>query len=399
MNSIRGATRHALATTLASSSATTVASLSATTLASLAIALASFALASCGGGGGSGGTSGTPTAAPAAQQASAQAAGGFTNPLLASGADPFVTTHAGRYYYLQTLGDRIALAVTPAMSRLGTARWQTIFSAPAGGANSRDVWAPELHRVDDAWYVYYTAGDGTATPDDPHASQRMFVLENRSDDPLSGTWRDAGRLVDPSGDFWSIDATVFTHGGRRYVAWSGRAFDGAKDQDIYVARLADPVTLAGPRVRISVPDQPWERAGDRGVNEAPQALAGPDGTLFLFYSANGCWTDHYALGMLTLRTGGDPLEPSDWAKRPAPVLAGDAAGGVWAPGHNGFFKSPDGTEDWIVYHANPASGAGCGERRNPRMQRVQWRDGLPVIDPIATPGAALTLPAGEMPPT
>jgi GH43 family beta-xylosidase len=30
--------------------------------------------------------------------------------------------------------------------------------------------------------------------------------------------------------------------------------------------------------------------------------------------------------------------------------------GVYAPGHNSFFTSPDGKEDWILYHANTKPG-------------------------------------------
>ena len=33
------------------------------------------------------------------------------------------------------------------------------------------------------------------------------------------------------------------------------------------------------------------------------------------------------------------------------MIATAAAQGVYAPGHNGFFTSPNGRETWIVYHA------------------------------------------------
>jgi GH43 family beta-xylosidase len=49
------------------------------------------------------------------------------------------------------------------------------------------------------------------------------------------------------------------------------------------------------------------------------------------------------------------------------------------PGHNGFFKSPNGTEDWIVYHAWPTSaGQGAGGERSARAQKFTWNsDGTP----------------------
>ncbi|SFG08912.1 Alpha-L-arabinofuranosidase B (ABFB) domain-containing protein [Streptomyces mirabilis] len=56
----------------------------------------------------------------------------------------------------------------------------------------------------------------------------------------------------------------------------------------------------------------------------------------------------------------------------------DDAAGVYGPGHNGFFTSPDGTENWIVYHANSSSGGGCGNGRTTRTQKFTWNaDGTP----------------------
>ncbi|MEJ7661106.1 MAG: family 43 glycosylhydrolase [Hymenobacter sp.] len=45
---------------------------------------------------------------------------------------------------------------------------------------------------------------------------------------------------------------------------------------------------------------------------------------------------------------------------------------AYGPGHNGFFKSKDGSEDWLVYHANNLVGQGCGDSRNPRIQKFTW---------------------------
>ena len=74
----------------------------------------------------------------------------------------------------------------------------------------------------------------------------------------------------------------------------------------------------------------------------------------IVYSASACWGPDYKLGLLTL-TGTDPLNPAHWTKKSTPVFQRNDANGVFAPGHNGFFKSPDGTEDWIVYHANDSA--------------------------------------------
>lgn len=45
---------------------------------------------------------------------------------------------------------------------------------------------------------------------------------------------------------------------------------------------------------------------------------------------------------------------------------------VWA-GHHSFFKSPDGREDWIAYHAKTTSEY-TYSGRSTRAQRVHWTD-------------------------
>src|SRR5687768_13847563 len=82
----------------------------------------------------------------------------FTNPLLSSGPDPWVVKKDSNYYYTHTLGNRVAVWKTQKMSELKSAPAQTIWSAPVAGPNSKNVWAPELHYLNNKWYTYYTAG-------------------------------------------------------------------------------------------------------------------------------------------------------------------------------------------------------------------------------------------------
>ncbi len=118
--------------------------------------------------------------------------------------------------------------------------------------------------------------------------------------------------------------------------------------------------------------------------------------MFLVYSASGCWTDDYALGLLTLKEGGDPLNASDWTKTPAPVFTKKPSGSAFGPGHSSFFKSADGTEDWILYHANSTAGQGCGDARNPRMQKFTWNaDGTPNFGEPVSINTGIKKPSGE----
>jgi len=85
-----------------------------------------------------------------------------------------------------------------------------------------------------------------------------------------------------------------------------------------------------------------------------------NGKTFIVCSAGHCPTPDYKLGMLTYNGTGDPLDSASWVKSPNPVFQRSNANGVYGPGHNGFFKSPDGTEDWIVYHAHFGTAVALG---------------------------------------
>src|SRR4051812_38619849 len=96
---------------------------------------------------------------PATAARPANESQGFSNPLLPSGPDPWVTKEGADYYYMHTLVDRLAIWKTRDMSRLAGATQKTIWTPPATGPNARSIWAPELHRIAGTWYVYYTAAD------------------------------------------------------------------------------------------------------------------------------------------------------------------------------------------------------------------------------------------------
>jgi len=317
----------------------------------------------------------------------------FANPLLPSGADPWNLYKDGYYYYTHTLGNRLAIWKTENLAALKNAESKVIWQPPAGTMYSRNIWAPEIHFIDKKWYVYFAADDGR------NENHRMYVLENTSPDPMQGEWVLKGKVADPD-DKWAIDGSVFSHEGQLYMIWSGWEGDVNGQQDIYIAKMENPWTIAGKRVRISSPRFDWERNGELNdprnprivyVNEGPQYLRNRD-DVFIVYSASGCWTDQYGLGLLRLK-GNNLMDSASWTKSPRPVFETTPENGVFAPGHNSFFKSPDGKEDWILYHANSEPGQGCGRFRSPRAQRFTWnRDGTPAFGKPLTPGAEIPAP-------
>jgi GH43 family beta-xylosidase len=100
--------------------------------------------------------------------------------------------------------------------------------------------------------------------------------------------------------------------------------------------------------------------------------------------------------LLTLKDGGDPMNASHWTKSPTPIFTKKPENGAYGPGHNGFFKSRDGKEDWIIYHANNIAGQECSNARNPRIQKFSWNaDGTPAFSEPVKINTKLRKPSGE----
>ena len=301
---------------------------------------------------------------------------------------------------MHTTGRNLTIWKTRDIAELKNAEKKIVWTPPATGPYSKDIWAPELHFINGKWYIYFAADAGR------NQSHRLWVLENSSRDPLGGEWVMKGKLADAS-DKWAIDGSVFEHKGRLYVVWSGWEGDTNGRQDIYIARMKDPWTIESRRVRLSMPEYPWEKVGDIldwktsdnpphvDVNEGPQFLKHGN-KVFIIYSASGCWTENYSLGMLTASADSDLLDRESWKKSPEPVFQPSSTARAYGAGHNSFFKSPDGTEDWILYHANPKPKQGCGRERSPRAQPFTWKaDGTPDFGEPVLAGKPIRKPSGN----
>jgi GH43 family beta-xylosidase len=279
---------------------------------------------------------------PRAAQAAA-----FVNPI-GVGADPWVIRHDGHYYWTLTDTDR-GVAIWCSDSLISLGKRHIVWRAPATGPYSKEIWAPELHFLDGRWYIYVAASDGN------NATHRLIVLESAGDNPL-GEYTFKGELY--TGDHigakernrWAVDGTILDFEGKRYFVWSG--WEDERDiQWLYAAPMSNPWTISGNRVRLcDNDDYQWERVGEsmqgRGLNEAPQILQ-RNGRIFLVYSASGSWQATYKMGMLEL-VGSDPLARDAWRKHPSPVFSPTPA--TFGIGHASFAKTPDGKQDWLVYH-------------------------------------------------
>lgn len=268
------------------------------------------------------------------------------NKLAASGNDPWVVLHDGTYYYCYSEGSSVRISSSDSLATVCGMPGKTVWTAERSTGYFKDIWAPELHFIDGSWYIYVAADDGK------NENHRMLCLKG----PSSGS-PDAFTMqgvVRAQTDRWAIDGTVLAYNGRNYFIWSGWEGTDNVQQNLYIAPMQNPWTLAGNRICISVPEYPWEKNGVPLINEGPEALI-INGKVHIVYSASGSWTDDYCLGMLTL-TGNNPLEKDAWVKTKEPVFSKSEK--IFGPGHASFTTSRDGKRRFIVYHANEKSGTG-----------------------------------------
>jgi GH43 family beta-xylosidase len=271
--------------------------------------------------------------------------------------------HAGSYYYCESRNQQRSICIRKSQTLAGIAHDPGVFvwHAPPKGGNSNALWAPELHRIDGRWFIYYAADDGE------NENHQMWVLESETDDP-QGNYRCRGP-IDTKG--WAIDGTVLIDHSGMFFIWSGWPAKTNGQQNLYIAPMKDPMTLAGPRVLLCVPDQEWERKA-MPICEGPQVLR-QNGMTFVVYSASGSWTADYCLGMLINRSG-EFMNPAAWEKR-GPVF--QKTKDVWGVGHCSFVKSPCQSQDWLLYHSKTRRTHGW-EDRDVHAKQFSWTpDGLP----------------------
>lgn len=313
----------------------------------------------------------------------------FQNPLLADGADPWIIRHSDGFYYMSvTLGNRIALWKSRTMTGLAGTEPVVIWQPNPAELHANNLWAPELHHIDGRWYIYYTAGHSDE-------SRRVCVLQLQGEDPLHDQWRFMGPI---NTEHAGLDGTIIQHQGELYFFYSGYGYFPDYGSAIYGARMSNPWTLTGENVLISAPTEAWEKQGGMAINEGPVFLQ-RNGRILIF-SASATWSDDYCLGMTSISEQSNLLDQAAWHKHDGPVFSKNPSQGVYAPGHNSFTTSPDGQEDWIVYHAYSYSEAEMkrseGSKRSLRIQRFGWtEEGMPDFGAPLSTETLLEVPSGE----
>jgi GH43 family beta-xylosidase len=240
------------------------------------------------------------------------------------------------------------------------------------------------------WYIYTS---GSVSPI-PGTKKCIFVLEGPSDDPFEGDWTFCGI---PLADISSIDPTIYTAPDKKqYICYSRTGTEHG--QILEIRDLINPYTYGDGYAIIAQAELDWELTppyvGIRAIVEGPFFVE-KNGRLFIIYSANGCWSDNYGLGVLE-HMGGSLCDAKNWKKHDKPILV--PGNGVFGPGHASFFKSPDGKELWCAYHGmkNHNESATVLPRYF-NVQPITFDDtGFPVIGVPVGYDTELNSPSGEV---
>ncbi|KAG9017218.1 hypothetical protein FRB90_001328 [Tulasnella sp. 427] len=292
----------------------------------------------------------------------------FTNPIKnPNGSDPFMVYDGGYYYLLTTTWTNVQITRATTVTGLKTATPKVVWT-DSTSTRCCNVWAPEIHKIDGKWWLYYTAN---------RANQPILIFNVPTSFKACGStpWDSysyKGQLKSTNApDAWAIDGTVLTISGTNYFVFSSPNPSGL--QSLYIAPMTNAYTL-GASSLLSTPTNSWETVG-APVNEGPQALY-KNGAIYLTYSASYCWTASYSLGLLKYN-GGTVTSSSSWTKS-GPVFT--SANGNYGPGHNGFFTSPDGGTTYLVYHATSNSAGACDGSRYTLIQPLYFHtDGVTPI--------------------
>ncbi|SFU45261.1 Beta-xylosidase, GH43 family [Pustulibacterium marinum] len=293
----------------------------------------------------------------------------FDNPIAEQRADPWVyKAKDGNYFFIATVPDydRIILRKAKTINGLKSAEEKTIWEKHTTGVMGHHIWAPELHRIDGKWYIYFAAGEA-----EDIWKIRMWVLSNDSEDPMKGAWKEEGQIKTDY-DSFSLDATTFEHEGKRYLIWA-QNLEGMSGTALKMAEMKNPTTLKGPEIVITRPELDWERVKYH-VNEGPAVLK-KNGKIFVSYSASAT-NDNYCIGLLWIDAKAALLDEKNWNKSPGPVFFSNEDYKRFGPGHNSFTTSEDGKETIMIYHARDYKEIEGAELLDPnratRARAIKW---------------------------
>lgn len=318
----------------------------------------------------------------------------YPNPFIIQRADPFVTKGPDGYYYFTASYpafdnvdggyDRIILRRSKTVIGLASADEKTIWTRHEKGIMGAHIWAPEIHYIAGAWYIFFAAGDREEV-----WHIRPYMLKCLGTNPMEDGFEELGAVKASSDDDlsftdFSLDMTHFEHNGKHYLIWA--EYKG--DSVLMLAEIdpQNPAQLISKPIIITKPEYDWEVVNHR-ANEGPSVLKCED-RIVVFFSASGTGAE-YCMGMLWADNDADLMDVKSWNKLGKPVLSTEDLENEVGPGHNSFVVDENGKQ-LIVYHSRPQEhltkkcGTYCDESlydpcRHARIREISFQNGMPIF--------------------
>ncbi len=290
--------------------------------------------------------------------------------------DPFVLRHQGHYYAYGTAPASPQGWRFPILHSTDLVHWEAKGWALQPLAGGVHFWAPEIAYQNGTFYLYYSA-DGIEGKD--HQLRAATSLS-----PL-GPFEDIGRVLIPDQPF-TIDPHPFQDRDEQWYLYYSRDFLTLDDDNrigtgIVVDRLVDMVTLAGDPQVVVRPHADWQlfqaqRPIYGGIYNwytiEGAAVRLHNDQYYCFYSGGAWERENYGVSYVV---AAHPLGPFHRPPNLSLPLLRSSPGNVIGPGHNSFTLSPNGQQEYIVYHAwNQEMTA-----RLMCLDRFEWDADRPVI--------------------
>ena len=310
----------------------------------------------------------------------------FSNPVCTAYlADPFCFLHDGTYYAVGTGaaeagGTALPEKVVPMIKSQDLQHWNEVgpVLVPPTEERGGAFWAPEMAYQDGVFYLFYH-------PNGNGHGFRVRVATSRSPE---GPFLDTGQpMTDVLDNPFAIDSHAFRdEDGQWYLFYATDFYDEDattfRGTALVVDRLVSMTELAGqPQVvmRAHWQWQIFERNRSMGGRVADwYTLEGPSvvkrgGKYYCFYSGGNYQNDTYGVDYLVADRVTGPWREAGQFR--GPQIMRSVPGKVIGPGHNSVVSSPDGREDFIVYHAwDPAMTA-----RQMWVDPLEWTPEGPVV--------------------
>jgi arabinan endo-1,5-alpha-L-arabinosidase len=301
-------------------------------------------------------------------------------------ADPSIIRAESGYYYAygteDDWGDGHGAKVAPIIRSENLVDWEYVGEAFTEKPSWKEgwVWAPEVQRFNDKYYMYYTK----STWGDKNPGIGVAVA-----DKPEGPFEDQGKLFDSAQvGVYSIDPMLVVENDTPYLF-----FGGITSGTFAIELTKDGLSTVGEKFTVI-----------SSGYEAPYIIK-RDNFYYFFGSAGSCCNganssyrvdvgrSESLLGPYFNKEGQNMLHFQGSILLFGYIPVEEGKGHIVGPGHNAVISDDAGT-DWIVYHGINADipKLSSGATRRPLfIDKIEWVDGWPVIEgaiPSITPKKA-----------